>query len=82
VLAQAARAPDVLRLPLAVLLHLFDAAPRMRTGRSFQRLDRAGRAAALARWRAARVGPLRSFVRYWESLVVLAWYAEDDTRDA
>jgi hypothetical protein len=82
VLAQAARAPDVLRLPLDVLVQLFDAAPLVRAGRPFRRLDAARRAAAVARWRTARVGALRSFVRYWESVVILAWYAEDDARGA
>jgi len=82
VLAQAARAPDVLRLPLALLLHAFDVAPVVRAGRRFVRLAPAGQAAALARWRGARSGALRSFVRYWESLVILAWYAEDDARGA
>lgn len=82
VLAQAERAPDVLRLPLGVLLALFDAAPWLRAGRSFRRLVPGAQAAAVARWRTARVGALRSFVRYWESLVILAWYADDDARGA
>jgi hypothetical protein len=63
-------------------VHVFDAAPLVRAGRPFHRLDAPRRAAALARWRIARVGALRSFVRYWESLVILAWYAEDDARGA
>jgi hypothetical protein len=82
VLAQSARAPDVLRLPIEVLVHVFAAAPLLRAGRPFHRLDAARRAGALARWRAARLGAFRSFVRYWESLVVLAWYAEDEARGA
>jgi len=82
VLAQAARAPDVLRLPLAVLLQVFDVAPLVRARRRFVRLEPAAQADALARWRDARLGALRSFVRYWESLVILAWYAEDDGRGA
>lgn len=82
VLAQAGRAPDVMRLPLAALLDVFDAAPLVRAGRRFARLDRAGQAAAVGRWRDARVGVLRSFVRYWESVVVLAWYADDEAGGA
>jgi hypothetical protein len=82
VLEQSARAPDVLRLPLALLLHLFDVAPIVRRGRRFVGLEPVAQAAALSRWRGARVGAFRSFVRYWESLVILAWYAEDDDHGA
>jgi hypothetical protein len=79
-LAQADRAPDVMRWPLAILLHVFDAAPLVRRGRRFARLDLAAQADAVRRWRDARIGVLRSFVRYWESVVILAWYAEDEDR--
>ncbi len=81
-MAQAERAPDVMRLPLAVLLHAFDAAPLVRGGRRFERLDRPAQATAMGRWRDARLGVLRSFVRYWESVIVLAWYADDEARSA
>lgn len=79
-LAQADRAPDVMRWPLAVLLHVFDAAPVLRRGRRFASLGLVAQADAVHRWREARVGVLRSFVRYWESVVILAWYAEDERR--
>lgn len=79
-LVLAGRAPDVMRLPLAVLLQVFDAAPLLRAGRRFAELDAAAQAAALVRWRDARIGALRSFARYWESVVILAWYAADEPR--
>jgi hypothetical protein len=77
-LARQRRLPDVLRLPSRVLTLAFGAAPLARAGRPFHRLSPAARRAHVERWRRARAGVRRDLIRYWESLVLLAWFSRDE----
>jgi hypothetical protein len=77
-LARQRRLPDLLRLPSRALTLAFDAAPLLRAGRPFHRLSHAARWAQVERWRRARSGVRRDLVRYWESLVLLAWFSRDE----
>jgi hypothetical protein len=71
VVATARVAPAHLRLGLATLGTLFGLCARLTTGRALCSLDPAQRWARIQAWRSSRIGPLRDFVRYAESLAVL-----------
>jgi hypothetical protein len=71
VVATARVAPAHLRLGLAMLGTLFGLCARLTTGRALGSLDPAQRWARIQAWRSSRIGPLRDFVRYAESLAVL-----------
>ena len=71
VLAAARAAPAHLRLGLAALATLFALSTRLAAGRALGRLDAQQRWARIQAWRGSRIGPLRDFVRYVESLAIL-----------
>ena len=77
VLAQHAALPDHVRLPLACLTVALDASTLPTAARPFHALEPAARWRRIERWRASRLGPLRSLVRFYESLTVFGWYAEE-----
>lgn len=80
VLAQHAALPDHVRLPLAWLTLALDASSLLTTARPFHALEPARRWRRIERWRESRLGPLRSLVRFYESLAVFGWYAEQGTQ--
>ncbi len=67
--------PTYLGLGMLAAALVFDEGARARGGRRFRDLDHRGRAAWLARWRAAPVGALRDFVAFFDKLGVFVYYA-------
>lgn len=80
-LAQHARMPAHLRIPVRLATLAFDWSGAMREGRPFHADDPGGRAARVARWRGARTPACRDLMRFWESLLVYAWFAAPDPAD-
>lgn len=76
VLAQYARMPDYLRLPLFVLTLVFDLAGLGRSGTRFHRMTPCARRQHIAAWRTSRFRVARDFVRLFESLAVFCWYSQ------
>jgi len=66
--------PSVLRLPVVLAVLVLDALPLVRYGRRFRGLDRARQEAALARWSANPLGPLRDVLKLLRSLALLAYF--------
>lgn len=75
VLAQYARMPDYLRLPLFILTLVFDLAGVCRRGTLFHRMTPAARRQHIAAWRDSRFRIARDYVRLLESLAVFCWYS-------
>jgi hypothetical protein len=75
VLAQHRRMPAHLRAGVRAATLTFGWAAVPHGGRPFHAASAPARDARLARWRGARLGPCRNLVRFWESLVVHAWFA-------
>lgn len=72
------RMPDYLRAPMYVMTFGFDMLGLLRGGRRFQNLDHDRRLVCIDAWRNSRLGVLRSFVRFYESLFLLIALQEDD----
>lgn len=72
VLAEHGRLPDYLRWPMRVLVMAFDAQTLLTTGAPFHALPPERRARWIERWRHARLGPCRDFIRFHESLAIFA----------
>jgi hypothetical protein len=77
VLAQAAAMPDHLHLPFHCLVLVLDAWPVAVTGRPFHRLPHDQRWRVIERWRRSRLGFRRDLVRFFESLVIFAWFGDN-----
>jgi hypothetical protein len=75
VAGQRARLPDFLRPVLGLLTVLFSVQCAVCHGRLFHRLDHQVRWRHVAAWRQSKLGFRRDFVRFYESLVILAWNA-------
>ena len=75
VVEQHGRAPDFLRLALALATVVLDASGVLLAGRPFRRLEPARRRGVLGAWARAPLGPCRDLVRFYESLVVFGWTA-------
>ena len=76
VLAQHARMPDYLRLPLQVLTLLFvrwSGFPRLG---SYRDLDQDRRWARIARMRGSILGPFRDLIRFYEGLAIFGFHEE------
>ena len=74
VLAQHASMPDYLRLPFAALTVAFDVAAVAIAGRPFHRLPHERRWRVIESWRRLPVSFARDLIRFYESLVVFAWF--------
>jgi hypothetical protein len=72
-----ANMPDFLRLPIRALTLAFDAASIPHTGKAFHELSQARRLRQIASWRHSRMGFRRDLVRFYESLVIFGFGAED-----
>lgn len=81
VVEQHGRAPDFLRLALALATCVLDASAVLLAGRPFRRLPPARRRRVLATWARAPLGPCRDLVRFYESLVVFGWTAMREDAD-
>ena len=73
--AQYGRLPDTLRLPMRVATVLFDAFGLVLCGLPFHRQAPDRRRLQIALWRRSPLGPWRDFIRYHESLAVLALHS-------
>ena len=76
VLAQQARMPDYLTLPIMCLTLAFDAWAVATSGRAFHRLPHERRWRIIRAWSESRLGFRRDFIKFFESLVVFGWYAQ------
>lgn len=78
VVAQHARMPDHMRLAILLATWLFEWSAFLHGGRRFSTADQASRWRQVQAWRRAPLGPLRDFVRFYETLVVHCWYSAHD----
>lgn len=77
-LGQQERLPDFLRAPIRALTLGFDVWGGLRTGNLFHHQPPERRERLLAAWRNGRFAFQRDFVRYWESLALLALYSREN----
>jgi hypothetical protein len=75
VLAEHARMPDYLRLPIRLATLLFDAYARITTLRAFHRLPHERRVHQIRAWRLSCLAPAGDLVKFYESLSVYGWYS-------
>ncbi len=68
--------PDFLRLPIRTLTFVFDWLALLTYGRRFHRLPEERRILRLAQWRMSPFGPLRDFVKFYETLTLFGGYAQ------
>lgn len=76
VLGQHARMPDYLRLPLLLVTLAFDSYPCVVRGRRFHRLELLDRVRFVEAWKRGRLGVQRDLMKFYESLTVFGWQAE------
>ncbi len=74
-LGQVGRMPDFLRLAIVALTLLFSIQTVCTTGSTFLSLDHSRRWQHFLNWKHSRLGFRRDFVRFFESLTVLAWHS-------
>ncbi len=78
VLSQYDRMPDYLRLPFKLIAWIFDAAPILVHGRPFHKLSLATRQQIFLNWKNSSLGFKRDFIRFFDTLVIFAWYSEHE----
>ncbi len=78
VLAHHQGASHIVRLPLFLLTLVFDWWSIVMTGSRFHRLDPARRGRRIARWKNSRIGVLRDFVRFYETLSLMSLLSFED----
>ena len=76
ILDQQARMPDYLRWPLVWSTVIFDVWALPFTGRCFHHLPSNQRWRQINAWKESSLGARRDLMRFYESLVVFAWYGE------
>jgi hypothetical protein len=76
VLAQQARMPDYLRLPMIAATLFFDFSTLARARRRFHRLGHAERWRQIVNWKNSSLSAHRNFIKFYESLATFGWYAE------
>ena len=76
VLEQHARMPDYLRWPLLLVTLAFDSYPCLFRGRPLHHLPVALRSRYVEGWRTGWFGVQRDLVKFYESLAVFGWQAE------
>jgi hypothetical protein len=77
VLAQHARMPDYLRLPIMCLTVAFGVSAIVHTGRPFHRLSHDRRWRMLRAWSRSRLALRRDLVKFFENLTLYEWFAQD-----
>jgi len=77
VIDQHHRMPDYLRLPIKMVTFVFDICGIFYGLSLFHNLPPELRALQIQSWRKARLGPMRDFVRLYESLTLFAWYSKN-----
>ena len=81
VLAQHAGMPDYLRLPFAALTVVFGLSALALTGRTFRALPHERRWRVVEAWRRLPVSFARDLLRFYEGLVVFAWFTVEHGGD-
>jgi hypothetical protein len=76
VLDQHGRMPDYLRMPLMLVTLAFDTYPCVVRGRPFHCLEMSDRPRFLRAWKQGRLGVQRDLIKFYESLTVFGWQAE------
>jgi hypothetical protein len=76
VLGQHGRMPDYLRLPLLLVTLAFDTYPCVVRRRPFHRLALPDRVQFLQNWKRGWLGVQRDLIKFYESLTVFGWQAE------
>ena len=76
VLGQHGRMPDYLRWPLLLVTLAFDSYPCVVRGRPFHCLALPDRARFLQAWKRGWLGVQRDLIKFYESLTVFGWQAE------
>lgn len=71
--SQQERMPDFLRLPIRILTIVFDLSGLGLFLRVFRRQSPGQRSAQMDLWRHAFLGPCRDLMRFYDSLITLAW---------
>ncbi len=72
---QQTRMPDYLRPPLRGLTILFRASASIRFGRPFHKLSHEKRWRQIRAWKRSPLGFQRDFVKFFETIIVFAWFA-------
>jgi hypothetical protein len=72
------RSPGYLRPPIRVLTLMFDAGAILRFGKPFHSLPHVQRWNRLQGWRSSRFGFRRDYVRFFESLIIVALFEYRD----
>lgn len=80
VLKQFELSPNHVRVPLSFAVLLFGYSCLPLYGSSFLGMNQAQRLSWVYRWKAARLSPIRDFVRYFEGLSTFFIYSEIDCR--
>jgi hypothetical protein len=81
VLAQHSRMPDYLRLPVLALTLLCDSWPLwLGYGRPLHNLPLDQRRTVLSAWKRSRIGFRRNLIKFYDSLAVFGWAAEEQER--
>lgn len=73
---QGRRMPDYLRFPFKCLTLVFGLWPILSTGRPFHRLTHERRINQVRAWRQSSWGVKRDFIKFYDTFVTYAWYAE------
>ncbi len=72
---QQTRMPDYLRPPLRGLTILFRASASIRFGRPFHKLSHEKRWRQITAWKHSPLAFQRDFVKFFETIIVFAWFA-------
>ncbi|MCS7336712.1 MAG: GMC family oxidoreductase [Verrucomicrobiae bacterium] len=79
ILREHERMADYLRFPLQIVTLAFDIAALPSARQMFHRLPPAERQRLIARWKSARLGPMRDLIRFYESLAAIALFERGTT---
>jgi len=71
-----------LRLPLTAMTLFFSIGAVLFNGNFFYRQTPEKRLAYLTKWKQSKLSPLRDFIRFYESLVLISMYSRLDSRSA
>jgi len=75
------RMPDYLRFPLKLLTLVFDTWPLPHYMQSFHQLSHQQRWMQIESWKHSKFKFRRDFIRFFESLIVFAWYSQGNKRE-
>ena len=76
-LSQYMRMPDYLRVSFRIMMLLFDTWSIPFTGKLFHRLSHKQRELQVKAWKESKFAFRRDLIKFYESLILFAWYSED-----